>query len=135
MNQKFFAPIETSKLLKKAGYPDYHYCYWMVREGMEPEIVNVYEKDCYEEEGTDATFVPTAVYHEIQRWLDIMRDISLTAEYNQQTNWNYNFEIADTINGPSCYMGGGYATREQALNAGILSILDILISKRSKKGL
>lgn len=134
MNQKFFTPIETAKQLRKAGYPDRRYCYWMVTDDAEPKVVTIYDKEDYEEEGVDATFIPTSVYHEVQAWLNIKKHISLGVEYNQQAGWNYKFEMTDVCDG-GVYAGGSYVTREEALNAGILSILDILKSKRSKKGL
>lgn len=119
MNEKFFVPFKTAKLLKGKGYPQesdsFQECDLYYYDDGELEAGIAIDT----EELDDCFYSPT--YHEVVDWLE-GRKVRIYAEYCN--GWWYGFidnsetmEIEATVR---------YQTREQALNEGILKALKML---------
>ena len=132
MDEKFYVPFKTAKLLKEKGYNgnnDYVYDCGGVKDGKDcidiqrvdfDYLYNDTNSDIDADEFTsNICIAPT--YHEVLDWLE-GRKVRIYAEYCN--GWWYGFidnseamEVETTVR---------YQTREEALNDGILKALEKL---------
>ncbi len=122
MDIKFFVPFETAKALKEKGYPqeidaDCGMVYTTPRGILYP----VRDLELAAVRSDDAPIIAPS-YHEVVDWLE-SKGIRVFAHYYlAQKEWVYVIEDFKRLQDNA----GFFATREQALNAGILKALEVI---------
>ena len=136
MNNKFFVPFETAKLLKEKGYPQERAT--MYYDTLSGGISLITDRECVScvVEGNDRhplynrlskLYIAAPTYHEVVDWLQekgiyICIEVSLVHSgdfvFCSYIDWIGNINQETHV--------GTYPAREQALNAGILKALEML---------
>lgn len=123
MNTKFFVPYETAKRLKEKGYPQKGSSYWRIEEEEKPRIVDYWLLDEDEDRERGYSHISAPTYHEVVDWLD-GKGQSVVVDIDKE-GWfayiyNKNTSRISAVKG--CY----FSTREEALNAAILKVLELI---------
>ena len=124
MNKKFYVPFETAKMLKKAGYPQAGSDMYYNPNG-ELFTRTELEAGYNEEYPIMITYYYTApAYCEVLDWLVESKEICIDIEVLLNGKWvcslldkKSEFTIGETLE---------YPTREQAINAAIVRVLEEL---------
>lgn len=128
MKQKYYLPIETAKRLKELGYNHQDH-YWMINEGEEPYIINLYDKLDYEDDGVNATFIPTCTYHETIDWFKEKNILfSITCDFYVNTIEPWYRGIVITSNNMNNIVSNACSSYEECLNELIKKALTYVTS-------
>lgn len=124
MNKKFYVPFETAILLKAKGYPqkyiagDHTQMYYTVNKG---ELISIYMWEYQIEES-----IAAPAYCEVIDWLvqkEIYIDVDRTTERVVKIPmWHCYIWEKYLLKG--AIITGSYPTREQAINAAIIKVLE-----------
>lgn len=125
MNEKFYVPFETAKLLKEKGYPQSDSDMYYTHNGELKSQADIYADLTDNDPMMYSYFLTTyhiaaPAYHEVVDWLE-GKGVRIYAEYNE--NWIGFIDYGDTEGAEEATI---CQTREEVLNAAIIEALETI---------
>lgn len=138
MNNKFFVPFETAKLLREKGYNEkISYAYNKERRIVRAGVIRAGVIDCNNTDWDNLRkvqssypprldYIAAPTYHEVVDWL-YEKKICITCHPAYSYEGQYNgFQYEMQTYDEDDYKDDIYRTREEALNAAILKAIEML---------